>query len=90
MDSRRAPARRKNPDVYVGRGGRRLSSPLSRKRLERVLGHLLDESEFLSPYGTRSISRFHRDHPFAICTAAGSSTCDGTRTASSAACPRGT
>jgi Glycosyl hydrolase family 63 C-terminal domain len=49
---------------YIGQGGRRLLSPLSRKRLERVLGYLLDENEFLSPYGIRSLSSYHRDHPF--------------------------
>jgi hypothetical protein len=49
---------------YIGQGGRRLLSPLSRKRLERVLGYLLDENEFLSPYGIRSLSGYHRDHPF--------------------------
>jgi hypothetical protein len=49
---------------YVGYGGRRLLSPLSKKRLERVLGYLLDENEFLSPYGIRSLSRYHKDHPF--------------------------
>jgi hypothetical protein len=49
---------------YIGQGGRRLLSPLSKKRLERVLGYLLDENEFLSPYGIRSLSRYHRDHPF--------------------------
>ena len=36
------------------------------KRLERVLGYLLDEDEFLSPYGIRSLSRYHRDHPFVV------------------------
>ena len=49
---------------YIGYGGRRLLSPLSQKRLERVLGYLLDENEFLSPYGIRSLSRHHLDHPF--------------------------
>jgi hypothetical protein len=49
---------------YIGYGGRRLLSPLSQKRLERVLGYLLDENEFLSPYGIRSLSRYHLDHPF--------------------------
>jgi hypothetical protein len=52
------------PEGYLGFGGRRLLSPLSRKRLERVLGYLLDENEFLSPYGIRSLSRYHQDHPF--------------------------
>ncbi|MBP1693064.1 MAG: Mannosyl oligosaccharide glucosidase [Chloroflexi bacterium] len=49
---------------YVGYNGRLLLSPLSQKRLERILGYLLDEDEFLSPYGIRSLSRYHLDHPF--------------------------
>jgi hypothetical protein len=49
---------------YVGYAGSRLVSPLSQKRLERVLNYLLDENEFLSPYGIRSLSRYHLDHPF--------------------------
>ncbi|MBI2889579.1 MAG: glucosidase [Nitrospirae bacterium] len=36
----------------------------SRKRLERVLRYLLDENEFLSPFGIRSMSRHHNDRPF--------------------------
>ena len=36
----------------------------SRERLERVLRVMLDESEFLSPFGLRSLSRAHADHPF--------------------------
>jgi hypothetical protein len=36
----------------------------SQQRLVRVLKYLLDESEFLSPYGIRSLSRFHLDHPY--------------------------
>ena len=35
-----------------------------RDRLVRVLGYLLDEREFLSPYGVRSMSRVHAQHPF--------------------------
>jgi hypothetical protein len=33
-------------------------------RLKRVLRYLLDENEFLSPYGIRSLSRIHRHHPY--------------------------
>jgi hypothetical protein len=54
------------PDVagFVGHAGRRLLSPLTRKKLERILSYLLDENEFLSPYGIRALSRYHREHPF--------------------------
>lgn len=44
--------------------GRRLLAIPSRPRLERALRYLLDEKEFLSPFGIRSLSRFHKDHPF--------------------------
>jgi len=36
----------------------------SQDRLEKALRYLLDENEFFSPHGIRSVSRFHRDHPF--------------------------
>jgi len=49
---------------YLGYAERRLLSPLSKQRLERVLGYLLDENEFLSPFGIRSLSRHHQAHPF--------------------------
>jgi hypothetical protein len=52
-----------------GHGHRLLAIP-SRARLERVLRYLLDENEFLSPYGIRSLSRFHKDHPY-VCWAGG-------------------
>ncbi len=35
----------------------------SEDRLKRVLHYLLDENEFLSPFGIRSLSRIHREHP---------------------------
>ena len=49
---------------YVGHKGRRLLSTLNKKKLERVLGYMLDEQEFLGPHGIRSLSRYHLDHPF--------------------------
>ena len=49
---------------YVGHNGRRLLSILNKKKLERVLGYMLDENEFLGPHGIRSLSRYHLDHPF--------------------------
>jgi hypothetical protein len=45
---------------------RRLLSLVSGDRLRSVLGYLLDENEFLSPHGIRSLSRIHRDHPFVL------------------------
>jgi hypothetical protein len=38
----------------------------SRERLERVLRYVLDEDEFLSPYGVRALSRYHLDHPYTL------------------------
>ena len=35
-----------------------------RDRLKSILRYLLDENEFLAPYGIRSLSRYHRDHPY--------------------------
>jgi hypothetical protein len=42
----------------------RLLALSSRERLVRVLRYVLDENEFLSPHGVRSVSRVHREHPF--------------------------
>jgi hypothetical protein len=49
---------------FVGHAGRRLLAVLNKSKLERVLGYLLDEKEFLGPHGIRSLSRFHEHHPF--------------------------
>ena len=38
----------------------------SRDQLVRMLRYMLDENEFLSPYGIRSVSRFHKDHPYTL------------------------
>jgi Mannosylglycerate hydrolase MGH1-like glycoside hydrolase domain len=64
----------RNPDLvahlaptdkgFTGYKGRRLLSTLTKKKLERVLDYLVDEEEFLGPYGVRSLSRYHLDHPF--------------------------
>ncbi len=53
----------------AGHGHRLLAIP-SRERLERVLRYVLDENEFLSPHGIRSLSRYHADHP-AVCALGG-------------------
>jgi len=47
-------------------GVRRFLSLVNRHRLKRVLSYMLDENEFLSPYGIRAISRYHLDHPYKL------------------------
>jgi len=49
---------------FIGHKQRRLLSILNRQKLERVLACLLDEKEFLGPYGIRSLSLHHKEHPF--------------------------
>jgi hypothetical protein len=49
-----------------GRGERRLLSIVGPERLRRILKVMLDENEFLSPYGIRALSRFHKDHPYTL------------------------
>src|SRR5438445_6109595 len=50
-------------DVCPFTGNRMLAIP-TRERLQRALRYMLDENEFFSPYGLRSVSRVHRDHPY--------------------------
>jgi hypothetical protein len=49
-----------------GDGERRLFSIVDQEQLRRVLKVMLDESEFLSPYGIRALSRYHKDHPYTM------------------------
>jgi hypothetical protein len=67
-------ARRRHPELithiaptdegFIGYKNRRLLAILNKRKLERVLGYMLDEKEFLGPHGIRSLSRYHLDHPF--------------------------
>jgi len=50
--------------MKLGHGGRRLGSILDETKLRRVLSKMLDEKEFLSPYGIRALSRYHDEHPY--------------------------
>jgi hypothetical protein len=50
----------------TGEADRRLFAIVSAPRLRAILRRMLDEQEFLSPYGLRSISRWHADHPFRL------------------------
>jgi hypothetical protein len=49
-----------------GMGERRLMSIVDGAKLRRVLLYMLDENEFLSPYGIRAVSRYHKDHPYVL------------------------
>ncbi len=65
---------RGNPDAFrgihpvgaehQGVGGRTLLAIVNTDRLRRILAWVLDESEFLAPYGVRSISRWYERHPY--------------------------
>ena len=45
---------------------RRLLAIVDQEKLRRILGYLLDESEFLSPYGIRALSRYHERNPYVV------------------------
>jgi hypothetical protein len=47
-----------------GMAERRLLSIATRDQLRQILKYMLDEREFLSPYGIRALSQYHRDHPY--------------------------
>ena len=49
-----------------GQRSRRLLSIVNRDHLARVLKPMLDENEFLSDYGIRSLSKFHQEHPYML------------------------
>jgi hypothetical protein len=65
---------RRHPDLLTriaspGRLGyrdRHLLGLLTDDKLRRVLRYMLDENEFLGPYGIRAVSKVHRDHPYAF------------------------
>jgi hypothetical protein len=47
-------------------GEKHILSVPTPEQLTRILGRVLDEAEFLSPYGLRSLSAYHRDHPLDV------------------------
>jgi hypothetical protein len=49
-------------------GVRRLLAIVTRGKLPSVLRYMLDEAEFLSSYGIRSVSQYHREHPYILHT----------------------
>jgi hypothetical protein len=51
-------------DSFTGVCGRALVSVCTKDKLRRILAYMLDEEEFLSPFGIRSMSKYHLEHPF--------------------------
>ncbi|GAB3236938.1 glucosidase [Hymenobacter seoulensis] len=51
-----------------GKSARHLLGLLRRSRLKRLLTRMLDETEFLSDYGIRALSRHHLEHPYVFST----------------------
>ncbi len=51
---------------HLGYGERGIAAVVNPERLRRILTRMLDEKEFLSPYGIRALSRYHEEHPFVV------------------------
>jgi hypothetical protein len=49
---------------HLGYGDRGIAALVNPERLRRILTRMLDENEFLSPYGIRALSRYHAEHPY--------------------------
>ena len=49
---------------FKGYADRRLLSVCNKEKIERILAYMLDENEFFGPYGIRSVSKYHMEHPF--------------------------
>jgi hypothetical protein len=49
-----------------GVGDRAIAALVNPNRLRRILSRMLDENEFLSPYGIRALSRYHAEHPYTL------------------------
>jgi hypothetical protein len=51
---------------HYGAGGRGIAALVNQDRLRRILSRMLDENEFLSPYGIRAVSRHYAEHPYVL------------------------
>ncbi len=51
---------------HQGYAGRGIAALVNGDRLRRILTRMLDENEFLSPYGIRALSRYHEKHPYVV------------------------
>jgi hypothetical protein len=51
---------------HLGYAERGIAALVNPDRLRRILSRMLDEDEFLSPYGIRALSRYHAEHPYVV------------------------
>jgi len=51
---------------HLGYGERGMAALVNENRLRRILTRMLDENEFLSPFGIRALSKYHDEHPFIV------------------------
>jgi hypothetical protein len=51
---------------HFGVNERGILALVNKDKLQRILSKMLDENEFLSPFGIRALSRFHADHPYSF------------------------
>jgi hypothetical protein len=51
---------------HFGVNERGIVALITPERLRRILSKMLDENEFLGPYGLRSLSKFHKQHPYIL------------------------
>jgi hypothetical protein len=51
---------------HLGYAERGIAAVVNPQRLRRILTRMLDENEFLSPYGIRALSKYHDEHPFVV------------------------
>jgi hypothetical protein len=54
---------------HMNAAGRTIGAVVDAGRLRRILARMLDEAEFLSPFGIRSVSRWHEQHPYEVVVA---------------------
>ncbi|KAF8585999.1 hypothetical protein K439DRAFT_1342009 [Ramaria rubella] len=67
IDNRPELAQRNMANMRIrGKGERRLLALASKERLVKILEKMLNEDEFLSEYGIRSLSLYHKEHPYAM------------------------
>ena len=51
---------------HLGKGERGIAALVNPQRLRRILTRMLDEKEFLSPFGIRALSKYHEDNPYIV------------------------